>query len=58
MTKKKVDMAIASRTLHYYWQQVKQYKFYAIGLLILTPAVIIIRSILVPLFAANIIELV
>ena len=58
MTKKKVDMAIASRTLHYYWQQVKQYKFYAIGLLFLTPAVIIIRSILVPLFAANIIELV
>lgn len=45
-----------SRTLHYYWQEVVKYKWYALGTVILTPVVIFIRAILAPLVFADLIE--
>lgn len=45
-----------SRTLHYYWQEVVKYKWYALGTVVLTPVVIFIRAILAPLVFADLIE--
>lgn len=46
----------ARRTLHYYWQEVKKYKWYSLGSFILTPVVIFIRAILAPMIFADLIE--
>lgn len=44
------------RTLHYYWQEVKKYKWYSLGMIISTPIVVFIRAILAPLIFADLIE--
>lgn len=44
-----------SRTLHYFWQEIKKYKWYSIGVMILTPATIVIRSVLAPYIFADMI---
>lgn len=44
------------RTLHYYWQASLQHKWYAIGTILVTPAVIFVRVILAPLIFADLIE--
>lgn len=46
----------ARRTLHYYWQEVKKYKWYSLGSFILTPIVVFIRAILAPMIFADLIE--
>lgn len=48
--------SVAKRTLYYYWQCSKKYKWYAIGTIISTPIVVLIRTILIPLIFANMIE--
>jgi len=44
------------RTIHYYWQEVKKYKWYSLGMVITTPIVVFIRAILAPLIFADLIE--
>lgn len=44
------------RTLHYYWQEVKRYKWLSLMMVILTPVVVFIRAILAPLIFADLIE--
>ncbi len=44
------------RTLHYYWQEVKKYKWYALGCVLLTPIVVFIRGVLAPMIFADLIE--
>lgn len=44
------------RTMHYYWQEVKKYKWYSLGMIISTPIVVFIRAILAPLIFADLIE--
>lgn len=61
MTKRKDSKqraSVAKRTLYYYWQCSKKYKWYAIGTIISTPIVVLIRTILIPLIFANMIEVV
>lgn len=43
-------------TLHYYWQEVKRYKWLSLMMVILTPVVVFIRAILAPLIFADLIE--
>ena len=47
---------ITRRTLHYYWQEIKKYKWYSLGFFILSPAVIFIRNILSVFVFADIID--
>lgn len=54
--KVKKNPKTVKRTLHYYWQEVKKYKWYALGCFILTPIVIFVRGILAPLIFADLIE--
>lgn len=62
MVKKKKDTRgkskakTALRTLHYYWREIKKYKWYSLGMVILTPTVVFIRAILAPLIFADLIE--
>ncbi len=62
MVKKKKDTRgkskakTALRTLHYYWREIKKYKWYSLGMVILTPIVVFIRAILAPLIFADLIE--
>ena len=44
------------RTIYYYWQEVKKYKWYSLGMVISTPIVVFIRAILAPLIFADLIE--
>ncbi len=44
------------RTIHYYWQEVKKYKWYSLATFLLTPVVVFIRAILAPLIFADLIE--
>lgn len=44
------------RTLHYYWQEIVRYKWYALGAFISTPIVVFIRAILSAIIFATIIE--
>lgn len=44
------------RTLHYYWQEVKKYKWYALGSFISTPIVVFVRAVLGTMIFADIIE--
>ena len=48
--------SVAKRTLYYYWQCSKKYKWYAIGTIISTPIVVLIRTTLIPLIFANMID--
>ncbi|MDO4978988.1 MAG: ABC transporter ATP-binding protein [Candidatus Saccharibacteria bacterium] len=56
MTKKEKKKSTTLRTLHYYGQVYKKYKWYTIGVLITTPIVILVRSVFEPLILANMIE--
>ena len=42
--------------MHYYWQEIVKYKWYALGTFILTPVVVFIRAVLAPLIFADIID--
>ncbi|MCL1839972.1 ABC transporter ATP-binding protein/permease [Candidatus Saccharibacteria bacterium] len=53
--KTKRTKGVAFRTLHYFLQEVRRYKWWSAGMLITTPMVIFIRSALAPLILANII---
>lgn len=44
------------RTLHYYGLVTKKYKFYTLGALLATPVVVLVRSTLIPLIFANMID--
>lgn len=48
--------SVAKRTLYYYWHCSKKYKWYAIGTIISTPIVVLIRTTLIPLIFANMID--
>ena len=48
--------SVAKRTLYYYWQCSKKYKRYAIGTILSTPIVVLIRTTLIPLIFANMID--
>ena len=48
--------SVAKRTLYYYWQSSKKYKWYALGALISTPVVVLIRTTLIPLIFADMID--
>ena len=48
--------SVAKRTLYYYWQCSKKYKWYAIGAIITTPIVVLIRTSLIQLIFANMID--
>lgn len=47
---------VTGRTIHYYWQEVKKYKWYSLAMFLLTPVVVFIRAILAPLIFADLIE--
>lgn len=44
------------RTMHYYWRELKKYKWYALGCILVTPVVVFIRAVLAPLIFADLIE--
>ena len=48
--------SVAKRTLYYYWQSSKKYKWYGIGALVSTPIVVFFRTTLIPLITANMID--
>ncbi len=48
--------SVVRRTLYYYWQASKKYKWYAIGTLLSTPIVVLIRTTLIPLIFAEMID--
>lgn len=48
--------SVAKRTLYYYWQSSKKYKWYALGTIISTPIVVLIRTTLIPLIFAEMID--
>ncbi len=47
---------VVRRTLYYYWQASKKYKWYAIGTVLSTPIVVLIRTTLIPLICAEMID--
>ena len=49
--------SVAKRTLYYYWLCSKKYKWYAIGTIVSTPIVVLIRTTLIPLIFADMIDL-
>lgn len=52
----KSEPKTTGRTLHYFWQEIKRYKWYAIGAMVSTPIVVFVRAILGALIFADIIE--
>ncbi len=50
--------SVAKRTLYYYWQSSKKYKWYALGTIISTPIVVLIRTTLIPLIFAEMIDII
>ncbi|MDO4220081.1 MAG: ABC transporter ATP-binding protein [Candidatus Saccharibacteria bacterium] len=50
--------SVAKRTLYYYWQSSKKYKWYALGTIISTPIVVLIRTTLIPLIFAEMIDVI
>ncbi len=46
----------AWRTLHYFWQEVVRYKWYALGAFLSTPIVVFVRAVLSAIIFATIIE--
>lgn len=55
-TKKAKDRKTTWLTLHYYWLEVKKYKWHSLLAVILTPVVVFIRAVLGPLIFADLIE--
>ena len=56
-TKSKEDRRrVTRRTLHYFWEASKKYKLLAIGTLISTPIVVVIRTAFIPLVFATMID--
>lgn len=53
---KKEEIKTTGRTLHYYWQEIKKYKWYSLGMMVSTPIVVFVRAILAPLIFADLIE--
>ena len=47
---------VVRRTLYYYWQATKKYKWYALGSFLSTPIVVLIRTTLIPLIFAEMID--
>ncbi len=47
---------VTRRTLHYFWQEIKKYKWLSLGFFILSPAVIFIRNVLSVFVFADIID--
>lgn len=47
---------VTKRTLHYFWQEIKKYKWLSLGFFILSPAVIFIRNVLSVFVFADIID--
>lgn len=56
MTEKKKKKGVAFRTLHYYWIEIKKYKWLSLLSLVLTPIVVFIRAVLAPMLFANLID--
>lgn len=54
--KKPGETRSVGRTMHYYWREIVKYKWFSLGMLISTPVVIFIRSILGPLIFAYIVD--
>ncbi len=44
------------RTMHYYWREIVKYKWYSLGVFLVTPVVVFIRAVLAPLIFADLIE--
>ncbi len=44
------------RTLHYFWQEIKRYKWYSLGVMITTPIVVFMRAIINVMLFADIID--
>lgn len=55
MAKKDTNAKTTLRTLHYFWQMIKKYKWMSLGTFLITPVVIFIRSALIPLTFSNMI---
>ena len=55
-SKNSKQRGVVRRTLYYYWQASKKYKWYAIGTLVSTPIVVLIRTTLIPLIFAEMID--
>ncbi|MCR5832498.1 MAG: ABC transporter ATP-binding protein/permease [Candidatus Saccharibacteria bacterium] len=47
---------VTTRTLHYYWQEIKKYKWLSLGFFILSPLVIFVRNVLSVFVFADIID--
>lgn len=56
MTEKLKSSKTARQTLHYYWLEIVKYKWYSLGVFILTPIVVFIRAVLAPMIFADLIE--
>lgn len=57
MTKsKQPKQKTTKRTLYYYWREIVKYKWYSIGMVVLTPVVVFIRAVLAPMIFADLIE--
>lgn len=50
------EPSTTKRTMHYYWQEIKRYKWYSIGCMVVTPVVIYVRAILAPVIFADLID--
>lgn len=56
MTKKEKKPSAVWRTWHYYWREIKKYKWLSLLTVVLTPTVVFIRAVLAPVLFANLIE--
>lgn len=54
----KAKRSTAKRTMHYYWQEMRKYKWSILVTIILTPTVIFVRGVLGPMLFASLIDLV
>ncbi len=62
MSDKKIDKKerrkVTRRTLHYYFRVMRKYKWYTLGTVISTPIVILVRTTLIPLIFADMIDII
>lgn len=56
MSREEKKKSTVKRTLHYYWQEIKKYKWYSIGFFVATPIVVFVRAVLSAMVFANLIE--
>lgn len=54
--KKEEKIKTTGRTLHYYWQEIKKYKWYSLGFFVATPIVVFVRAVLSAMVFADLIE--